>query len=578
MHDVVRLARRWLPVVGLLALGVFAVVRVVDLAWTCDDAFISYRYARHLIEGHGLVFNVGERVEGYTNFLFTMLVALAMRLGGEPRLSSMLLGAAAYFGVAALLARQAHAQRDTEGRFLPLGAALWLTQDDLHTWATGGLETTVFTFLAFAGVSRLVSVGTAVDAPTPRSRNASAVLGGVLLALACLTRPDGLLFALGGLVAYVLLLRAALSSRAERRLALASGAARAAAPLLVIVGAFVAFKLAYYGRLFPTAFYAKSATKPYYAQGLFYVALYGQKHWAFTVVLVGAPLAAAMTGGLSKLLARREALVALALGTLFTLYVAHSGGDYMFARRLVPALPFFFLFIDGAISALSPRIGLATALAVAVASFFPRQISLGDKASTRGIADERSFYPEAVIAARQSQAALARSVFGRHPVPAAFGGGMCMFAYYSELPYLVEPNGLTQYWIAERPLSQRGKKIGHEKTVPLDVLREHSIELVFHHDLPPFPPVLDFDQISVGDSLLAQMLVYDEGLMQTLARDPRVRFHRIDDVLREAATELAAMTCEDARASYEALFHYYLERHPDEGLPLRKVVREVCGR
>ncbi|MEZ4463558.1 MAG: hypothetical protein R3F43_03330 [bacterium] len=32
--------------------------------WLCDDAFISFRYARNLAEGHGLVFNrrVGRRL------------------------------------------------------------------------------------------------------------------------------------------------------------------------------------------------------------------------------------------------------------------------------------------------------------------------------------------------------------------------------------------------------------------------------------------------------------------------------------------------------------------------------------
>jgi hypothetical protein len=44
---------------------------------TCfDDAYISLRYAENLVDGHGLVYNVGEYVEGYTNFLWTVLVAL----------------------------------------------------------------------------------------------------------------------------------------------------------------------------------------------------------------------------------------------------------------------------------------------------------------------------------------------------------------------------------------------------------------------------------------------------------------------------------------------------------------------
>ena len=49
-------------------------------AWTCDDAFISYRYALNLVEGKGLVFNAGERVEGYSNFLWTLWCAVGLLL------------------------------------------------------------------------------------------------------------------------------------------------------------------------------------------------------------------------------------------------------------------------------------------------------------------------------------------------------------------------------------------------------------------------------------------------------------------------------------------------------------------
>ena len=46
------------------------------VAWfLCDDAFISFRYARNLLKGHGLVFNPGEYVEGYSNFLWTLELA-----------------------------------------------------------------------------------------------------------------------------------------------------------------------------------------------------------------------------------------------------------------------------------------------------------------------------------------------------------------------------------------------------------------------------------------------------------------------------------------------------------------------
>ena len=52
---------------ALLALAALA----AHLDLLCDDAFISFRYARNLARGDGLVFNPGESppVEGYSNLL-----------------------------------------------------------------------------------------------------------------------------------------------------------------------------------------------------------------------------------------------------------------------------------------------------------------------------------------------------------------------------------------------------------------------------------------------------------------------------------------------------------------------------
>lgn len=38
------------------------------VAWMADDANISFRYAKHLADGYGLIWNVGERVEGTPTF------------------------------------------------------------------------------------------------------------------------------------------------------------------------------------------------------------------------------------------------------------------------------------------------------------------------------------------------------------------------------------------------------------------------------------------------------------------------------------------------------------------------------
>ena len=55
----------------LLLLSAYSVFCV-----TTDDPFITYRYAANLLAGHGPVFNIGERVEGFTSPLHLLLMAM----------------------------------------------------------------------------------------------------------------------------------------------------------------------------------------------------------------------------------------------------------------------------------------------------------------------------------------------------------------------------------------------------------------------------------------------------------------------------------------------------------------------
>jgi hypothetical protein len=62
--------------VGLLATLALLLIHAAHYIFLTDDAFISFRYARNLSQGYGLVFNPGlERVEGYSNFLLVLLLA-----------------------------------------------------------------------------------------------------------------------------------------------------------------------------------------------------------------------------------------------------------------------------------------------------------------------------------------------------------------------------------------------------------------------------------------------------------------------------------------------------------------------
>ena len=90
--------------IGLVAAAFLLVGHVQVFDFVCDDAFISFRYAANLVEHGGLVFNVGERVEGYSNFLWTVAMALLLWLDLDPVPGSQVAGLAASLGTLAVTA------------------------------------------------------------------------------------------------------------------------------------------------------------------------------------------------------------------------------------------------------------------------------------------------------------------------------------------------------------------------------------------------------------------------------------------------------------------------------------------
>ena len=518
---------------------VFAITRAVRIAWLADDSFISFRYAWNLVHGHGLVYNAGERVEGYSNLLWTLLMAGGLALGVAPEPASKALGILCWLVLAGLLALRSWRRR--EGRsFMPLAAALVLLMDDYQTWATGGLETSLFTLLSVAGVLL------ACESGEPRRL----VIAGCILAGAVATRPDGAIFAAVG-VACAWLVNDGEPGR--RRLA---RAAFVALPLVVGAAALASFKLGYYGDLFPTAFYSKSALDPYYGQGFYYVWLFLEKNW-FLAPLV-AVLAIGSAGRFGAVMSRAN-LMLLSAFVLFTIYVAHSGGDFMFARRLIPVMPFLFLVLEDALTLLPGVLSRAAAIVlVGLGVALPYPVYADPTEKIRGIANEPAYSTKAYIAMREAQGQAAARALARLPVRAMFEGGMCMFGYYSRLPYLAEMSGLTHYSLAKKPLAVRGY-VGHEKVGDAEWLTDNRIQLVFSQALPPVARAEPrrVDEIYFGDTLKARIWIYVDAVMDPLRGNPAVQFVPIEQALRVARRRIAQAPPDEAQAIYEFLERYY---------------------
>jgi hypothetical protein len=126
--------------------------------WLADDAMISMRYGRNLAEGLGLVWNAGERVEGYTNLLWTLFMAL-VHLTPLPDSKTSLVVLLANVGIAAatvpLIARLV---RLLGGGAWATGATLaaYVLGADTSFFATSGLETSLLGFLIVLCVCRIL--------------------------------------------------------------------------------------------------------------------------------------------------------------------------------------------------------------------------------------------------------------------------------------------------------------------------------------------------------------------------------------------------------------------------------------
>lgn len=235
------------------------------VGWVPDDAYISFRYAQHLSRGDGLVFNIGERVEGFSNPLWTLYLGLAGRLGLDivtvAVISSSLAALAALLLFWVLLRRFLPPVGDGASPltarlaflFTCMGACFF----PLAFYATSGMESTAYLLFLLLGFS--LQTGGMLE-----KRTAPLALASLPFLVAALLRPEGILF-LGGSILFTLV-----STRPLPRLLPAA----LLLPLILFSGA-LAVKARYFGDLLPNTYYAKPGCSLAYLtpalEGAFYL-------------------------------------------------------------------------------------------------------------------------------------------------------------------------------------------------------------------------------------------------------------------------------------------------------------------
>lgn len=471
-----------------------------------DDAMISMRYGANWAAGHGLVWNVGERVEGYTNFGWTLVMGVCHLLPLSPAhvcLLIQILGAVIWIALLPATAALARACR-APPLAVVMAAALTVAQWNLIFFSMNGMESGLLTLLVTLGFR-----GAVMSLRMRRGR----VLPFCWFALAMLVRPDALLvlvFTAGLLVLF---------ARQRWRTILGFTI------VVIVVAAHVLWRKSYYDEWLPNTYYLKATGWP----------LVSRLHaGVLTTVWALAALALPFVLSLFRV-ARMRVWHGLLLGAFVIMlaYGTYVGGDawpkhYRFVLPVTPGLMVLgvlgMLHVMGSSQATwAMRLRAWGALAVVVlivnaphlshwALLNPPYGTLGNRTSVEyALAADRIAEPSATVAV-------------------AWAGA---FPYYANRTCF-DLLGKCDPYIARTPAHADVLRAGHNKFDTEYMLRTHDPDIVVDR-LSDMPEVFFVRYHSARIDIDG-----DELVLAVRRGSPRI--HRVETVPWERAREIYLTT------------------------------------
>jgi len=414
----------------LLALAVLSGLHALHFDHLADDAYISFRFASNFAAGHGLVFNPGEYVMGYSNFLWVVALAAFEGLGWPAPQVAPALGLVLGWALLALV--YFHLRATFGSRWAATaGAALLATNGTFALWLVGGLEGPLF------GLWLTAAVVVASHIQSGSSWRPFAAAGG-LLGLAAWTRPEGIFYA----APLALLLWARRPDVARlRALAVFAGVA------LAFYAVFVAAIWVYYGDPLPNPFYTKfhPLSLGILDRGAAIALWFVEAYWGWPVVVVGLWLVFC-----GRTVGSPGWLPLLLIATFVAFFLRVGGDGQAYYRMWFWVLPMFALLFGELVHSLLSREGAGARAGCGVLV-----------AAVLGFNLQHSFYGAELARVRSDEALaqdavlIARRLAEDFPDATVAANNVGVLSYVSGLPVL-DMLGLTDRHIAKVP----GKPLG----------------------------------------------------------------------------------------------------------------------
>lgn len=211
-----------------------------------DDAYITFRYARNFANGKGLVFNIGERVEGYSNFLWVILLSVGSRMGCDIAIFAKWVGVlftllSSFFCILILRRDKARPTVYFWGDTFVLSILVFSYPSILY-WASGALETPLIMFSLIFAIWIVTLEGESVLV---------SLIKGIAMALPSLVRFDGIIFS-AIMIVYLLVnfKKAPFTGRIILQILIS----------VAVVGIYHVWRIGYYDSFFPNTVIVKGST------------------------------------------------------------------------------------------------------------------------------------------------------------------------------------------------------------------------------------------------------------------------------------------------------------------------------
>lgn len=275
-----------------------------------DDAYISFRYTERMLDGKGLTFNDGERVEGFSNPLWIFIIAISSQIFQQDisttaRILGFLFSNIIFFFIY-LIARKYLDKSKSQILLIFVFILLFFTPG-FHVYSTIGLEGPLLSFLIISASYFSIS----------KNKNHLRIAA-LLVGLVGVCRPEGLLYVLLWLIftfkfdklnILLYLLRIII----------------ALIPSII----YEAFRLYYYGDILPNTAYAKPSGT--------YSFLFGIDDSFLYLIIISLPLTVIIIFYFFRSAKYQNNFFVTISGFLLAnfIFLIYAGGDWMLLGRFI---------------------------------------------------------------------------------------------------------------------------------------------------------------------------------------------------------------------------------------------------